>query len=456
MRPPQRFAPEGTLALSPQAFGAMFDAPDPAAPVQRDGVAVVQIRGPLMHHSTWCFDSYEAIVSRVAAALEGGPKALVLAIDSPGGLVSGCFETARKLRAMCDSAGIQLAAYVDGQATSAAYALACSARHIAAPQTATIGSIGVLQPLVDATRQAEMFGLKYTMIASGARKTDGHPGAPTSEEAIAATQARVDELGEVFFAFVAEHRGVSSDDVRALEAGIVHGAEAKTRGLIDEVGSMDDLLAALVSTESPAPAGKGGPMAEESDREESAARRALRAIVDDEKATDEDKEEARKALAALDEEETAEEPEPEEEDEEASASAPAATAPAAQAPAPVDVDAKIAAAFRERDEKAERAQLLASRPDLDERTLGLLASAPIAQVREYVKNAPRRALNPAAAAQVRGTVGEGQGDADASPLPAEFRSKMKQIMGLATEERGVFRDGNKIVIGGVKPSQKGA
>src|SRR5690606_8379409 len=114
--------------------------------------------------------------------------------------------------------------------TSAAYALATAASYIAAPPSAQIGSIGVLRPLVDASRQAEMFGLKFTLVASGARKTDGAPEVPTSDEAIAEAQRHVNELAEMFFALVAEHRGVSADEVRALEAGIVHGAEAKRRG----------------------------------------------------------------------------------------------------------------------------------------------------------------------------------------------------------------------------------
>src|SRR5690606_16232793 len=181
-------------------------------------------------------------------------------------------------------------AYVDGTATSAAYALATAAGHIAAPPSAQIGSIGVLRPLVDASRQAEMFGLKFTLVASGARKADGAPEVPTSDEAIAEAQRQVNELAEMFFALVAEHRGVSADEVRALEAGIVHGAEAKRRGLIDEVTTLDALLASITS----------GAANEDDMDEEEKARKALQAILDDEDADEKSKARARKALAAMD------------------------------------------------------------------------------------------------------------------------------------------------------------
>jgi signal peptide peptidase SppA len=442
VRTPQRYAPEGLLALNRSAFGMMFDTPAPAEPTQRDGIAVVEVRGPLMHHAGWWFDSYEAIATRVAAALESGPKAIVLSIDSPGGLVPGCFETSAKLRAMTTAAGVPLIAYVDGQATSAAYALACAADRICAPTSARIGSIGVLASLVDASRQAEMFGLKFTLVASGSRKTDGAPEVPTTEEAIAETQRQVNGLAELFFGLVSDARGISVDEVRALEAGIVHGAEAKSLGLIDEVTTLDALLASIASGE----AQKGAATSEDNmDEKEDEARKALQAIVDDDDADEKSKARAKKALAAMAEddeekEESAEddkpEPEPEKKDEDAKASLDAAA-----------VKAMIAVELSARDEKAERAQLLASRPDLDEATKDLLASAPIAKVRAAVKNLPRRALKPAAAASATGTRGAGQGDGAADATDPEIAAVDRAMGFTGTASAKVEKRGNVLYLG---------
>src|SRR4051812_16514999 len=98
---------QGLLALARQAWGMSFDARGDGSLVEhRDGIAVVSIRGPLMHHSHYWCDSYDAIKERVLEALSSSPRAIVLSIDSPGGLVSGCFDTANEIRAAAAAAGV--------------------------------------------------------------------------------------------------------------------------------------------------------------------------------------------------------------------------------------------------------------------------------------------------------------------------------------------------------------
>jgi ClpP class serine protease len=240
-----RFAPDGHLALTLRAFGAWFDEPKRESHEMRDGVAIVKIEGPLVHHDDgwWC-DSYEAIKGRVAAAFAAKPKAVVLSLDSPGGLVSGCFETARELRAMSEATGVPLVAYVEGQACSAAYALACAASRIVVPATGVVGSIGVIAALLDATKADAQWGYRYEMVASGARKTDGNPHVAITDDAIAATREVVDSLAELFFGWVSEARpSLGTDALRGLEAGVRLGSAAVSAGLADEVGSLDAVVA---------------------------------------------------------------------------------------------------------------------------------------------------------------------------------------------------------------------
>ena len=94
------FSPPGLLALEPRAFGLVLAAPYKPHSEERDGVAVIGVRGPLMHHDDDFCESYDQIKRRVSAALASTCRAVVLAIDSPGGLVSGCFDTAAELRAL--------------------------------------------------------------------------------------------------------------------------------------------------------------------------------------------------------------------------------------------------------------------------------------------------------------------------------------------------------------------
>src|SRR5260363_15750 len=102
--------------------------------------------------------------------------ALALDIDSPGGMVAGCFDLAD---AIFEARGEKpIWAMVNEQACSAAYALASSADVVTVPRTGTTGSIGILYLHVDVSRAQRDAGLNVTLLNYGARKADGHPARP--------------------------------------------------------------------------------------------------------------------------------------------------------------------------------------------------------------------------------------------------------------------------------------
>lgn len=409
------------LALNPQAFGMLVFEP-PTPPESRDvgaGVHVVDVRGPLMHHADPFCDSYDAIKARVIGALEAGARSVVLAIDSPGGLVSGMLDTATEIRAACEARGARLIAYVDGQTTSAAYALACGAPEIYGPSTGIVGSIGVIDAVIDATAQDAAIGLKYSLVAA---------------------QARVDGLAAMFFQHVSSCRRISVDAVAALQAGIVNGMQANALGLTDGVLSLDQVLSLARAGGAGAvtAASQEGPTMDENEK---AVRLALKAILDgdaDEKA----KGRAKAALAAMDD--TEEPAASEEPSDEETPVAPPADEPDGDEAAKALAKAKAVEArldAMERSAKAatashERATLLASRPDLPEHLVKLCASAstPLAVVRDLVESHPRGPVRkPAATASVSGTRGDSQsggglrGAISTDPV-------MARAMGLASDD----------------------
>lgn len=471
-----RYEPRGLLALDQRAFGMVIvPAPEPPKNEDHGGAQVVTIRGPLMHHADPLCDNYDAIRARVVEALSKGPKALVLRIDSPGGLVAGCFELANDIQRLAAVAKVPVLAYVEGQACSAAYALACAAERIVMPATAAVGSIGIVDAIVDATKADAAMGLRFTLVASGARKTDGNPHAETSVEAVKASKARVDTLAEVFFDFVAQARGVDEGKVRALEAGVVHGVDAEKLGLANAVGSFDQLLASVASASENRPAAAAGN--EEAMNEDEKARAALKAIIDDEKSDEKAKARAKRALAAMDESDAEDDEKAKaaraqaEEDEKAKAAKAAkadadqkdeearAAATAAKAEGEEDAKATALRAVREihtlRAERAaekealERKELLATRPDFAPDVVAFLGKASIEQVRDAVKSFPRvptRApfANPFAAATTpAATRGEGQVDAPGSAPNHELDVKM----GLARASSAIVHDGNALKLG---------
>lgn len=398
----RRFKPTEPCAITPAAFGFFFDPPPPATVERRNDIAIVSVRGPLMHHEDFWCDSYDAIKARVVDALATTPKAIVLSIDSPGGLVSGCFDTTDEIRAICADAKVPLYAYVDGTACSAAYALACAGDVIVIPPTGTVGSIGCITELTSFAKLDEAMGVDRRLVMSGARKGDGNPSAPITDAAELAVQAEVDQLAAAFFDHVARARPMDAEEVRALDAGMRIGAAA-TPTLADEVMGLDEMLAAIAAGKLGSAARAQGETMDkktvnstksEGDEEKPYAK--ARALL--KKMADDGDEAAKAALAEMDKEsEDDDEPETTEEtteDDKSDGEGKDAKALAARLDK-IEADNAAKAAKAEADE---RASLLATRTDLDEPTKQLLATASIERVRAFVKEAPKRTPKLGAAA----------------------------------------------------------
>ena len=229
----------------PEAFFFLF------GPVVKEtdrlgDVAIVYLNGPLDYHDDGGCDNYEALINRVDAALDGGeagpPTSLVLKIDSPGGKVAGLNYTCAKIKAMARAAGAKLYAFPDEMAASAAYALACACDEIIVPDSAIVGSIGVISTLVDVTKADRQAGVRFEFVTSGRRKTDGHPHAPINDGAIAAERQRVDILAQQFFGMVKAARGLSIGTISGFQAGIFLGKQAVDAGLADDCMGWDEFL----------------------------------------------------------------------------------------------------------------------------------------------------------------------------------------------------------------------
>lgn len=222
-----------------------------------DGVGYVRIHGPLFPRYdiyTWWFGgtAYDVITAAVGMLdADAGVAQIVLDIDSNGGRVQGCFECSRAIASA--RASKPITAYVNDAGFSAGYALACAASRIVITDTAGVGSIGVIGTHVDFSRMLESAGVKYTLITSGEKKADLSPTAPLSDRARAELQDEINRLGDLFFALVAENRGLDADAIRALQAGTYYGPAAVPAGLADEVGALT-LASVGEDEDEPAPA----------------------------------------------------------------------------------------------------------------------------------------------------------------------------------------------------------
>ena len=248
------FAPlsieEGALSREwePSSFLFMFDDGPPAPPYRlaRD-VAVVDVRGPLDTRAGRRWDGYDAIEERIAAAL-ADPKALalVLSIDSPGGMTAGNLDASASIRARLAASGKPCVAHAGPMACSAAYAIACAADAIHVTADGTVGSVGVLATVYDRTAQNAADGLNVKVVRSGALKADPHPDVALTDASVARVRSRVTDLAGMFAAWVSTRRPQMGDPL-ALQGASVYGADAITKGLADATGTLADAIATAAS-----------------------------------------------------------------------------------------------------------------------------------------------------------------------------------------------------------------
>lgn len=276
------------------AIGALFDLPTPEPEPRMFGaLAVVDVVGPLVHHRNIQFASYDGLKERVACCFASAARAVLISADTIGGDFVGMLDTGRELMAMSQAAGKDLYWYVDGQTMSSGVSLACAAKRIYCPPGGFFGSIGVYFSRKDETLADRAMGQKWTVISSGDRKLDQNPHVAMTDDAVAEMRAHVDTTSKLFFDWVSERRGVDVNTLSDLQGRIVFGREALALGLVDELASFDEVVAALAaSLESNAQAGQGA--AKTMTPEE---RKAMMAALA--KAAEAGDEQAKKALAAF-------------------------------------------------------------------------------------------------------------------------------------------------------------
>lgn len=218
----------------------------------RDGVAIINVAGPLMRYADFFSaisgaTSYEELRTDLAMAVDKPDvRAILLNIDSPGGMVNGANELADAIRAA--SAVKPVEAYVGHQAASAAYWVAAATGKITMEASAMVGSIGVIQGIRDTSERDAKSGVKTVQFVSSQspNKVIDH-NAPAGQKKI---QKMVDDLAAVFVSSVAKHRGITPEAVidKFGGGGIKVGAEAVQAGMADAIGSFEGTLKALASS----------------------------------------------------------------------------------------------------------------------------------------------------------------------------------------------------------------
>lgn len=232
---------------------AVADAPRAAAErrssaASADGsVAVIPVFGTIAHRAHMVNQvsgpggtSSELLGRTIrAAAADPSISAIVLDVDSPGGAVDGTPEVVDAIYEARSAKPI--VAVANSLAASAAYWIASAANEISVTPSGTVGSIGVM---AIHRHQADAETVT-TIIHAGKYKAEGHPSVPLSDDARAHAQSLVDTCYAQMIRSIARNRGVSPDAVRSGygEGRTFLAEEAKSRGMVDRIETLDEAIA---------------------------------------------------------------------------------------------------------------------------------------------------------------------------------------------------------------------
>lgn len=171
---------------------------------------------------------------------------LILSIDSPGGSPIESERISDYIEKRKAETGKKVLAVINGIGASAAYALAIHADEIIAGRSSLVGSIGAIVSTWDAHKLAERLEVEAKVFASGPLKSGLHPFIKPTPEAEEKYANLVTRAGQEFAAEVTAARKdkLKPHPGQDLFTGEVWlGTEALELGLVDELNTLDVLLA---------------------------------------------------------------------------------------------------------------------------------------------------------------------------------------------------------------------
>ncbi|MGP2866113.1 protease SohB [Serratia nevei] len=209
-----------------------------AVEVSKPCLYVLDFKGSMDAHEVTSLREEISAVLAVASAQDE----VLLRLESPGGVVHGYGLAASQLERL-RKGGIRLTVAVDKVAASGGYMMACVADRIVAAPFAIIGSIGVVAQIPNFHRLLKKNDIDVELHTAGQFKRTLTLFGENTEQGREKFREDLNETHELFKRFVHEQR--PSLDIDSVATG-EHwfGSQAKEKGLVDAIGTSDDLLIA--------------------------------------------------------------------------------------------------------------------------------------------------------------------------------------------------------------------
>lgn len=209
-----------------------------------DKVAIIKVNGMILRETV-----QPAIRELDVATEDDSIKAVVLAVDTPGGTISGSDVLYKELLKFKEKTGKPVVVSMQGMATSGGYYISVPADKIYCEKSCMTGSVGVIFSSFSFEKLMNDWGVQPQIIKSGPMKDAGALYRTMTDEEQAYWQDMIDKMFAQFLNVITTNRGekVSEEQLRNLQGKVVLAEEAKEMGLIDEIGYESDAIEAAKS-----------------------------------------------------------------------------------------------------------------------------------------------------------------------------------------------------------------
>jgi len=211
----------------------------------RDKIAVIYAQGEIRYGK-----GDERIIGQelVKEALQKAKaakdiKAIVLRVNSPGGSALASDIILREIEITKEEKPVVVS--MGSYAASGGYYISCNADRIIAEPTTITGSIGVFGAIPNISEFSNRIGINAEQIGTNKRSIGYSVFEPMNEDFYMVTREGIERVYNTFVTKVAEGRNMTFEEVDSIAQGRVWtGKEAMEKGLVDELGSLEDAVRA--------------------------------------------------------------------------------------------------------------------------------------------------------------------------------------------------------------------
>ena len=215
----------------------------------KDKIAIIYAEGPIAYLETSGGDiaiTPENVSQKLSELNKiSNLKGVVLRVNSPGGSALGAEMIYKAL------SDIRVPIYVSMGSTAASggYYISMAGDKIFADKSTITGSIGVVSILPKVNKGAEKYGVNSSSINKGKYSNIYDPFTPLDDDSRNKIIQSMTETYKEFKSRVITNRKIPDAKLETLAQGRIWlGEEAKSNGLVDEIGSLDDTIKALAKT----------------------------------------------------------------------------------------------------------------------------------------------------------------------------------------------------------------